>query len=232
MYLAWITNYAQQCLYTRYVWMSGCYLWSREFELTSGGGVSIGVLGVSNTVGLPSDTFSVSCTAVCKQQHRFLVISLSVVYWDLKSCWGFPIFVYLSFSWDVETLRQHQLFSEPTLLPYEIYTWCYPQVYYQANQHSQYLLSSMQHQSTAFSRRGLEHTDQFQNWSFQNHPNSLEIVLAQTFPYRISTMQSFKSYLFKFTSYFHTEQSFKCHFHSNCHADMAEVPFKFYNVPI
>ena len=35
------------------------------------------------------------------------------------------------------------------------------------------------------------------NGSFENHPNSLEIVmvLTQTFPYRSSIMQSFKSYL-------------------------------------
>ena len=34
------------------------------------------------------------------------------------------------------------------------------------------------------------------NSSFQNHPNSFrdDMVLPQTFPYRTSTMQSFKSY--------------------------------------
>ena len=49
-----------------------------------------------------------------------------------------------------EKLRPQQLFSEPTLVPKEIYTWLYPQVYYTEQNYKR----PMWHFETFISLRG------------------------------------------------------------------------------
>ena len=76
----------------------------------------------------------------------------------------------------------------------------------------------MQHQSSAFSRRRSEHTDRnvkLIHGFFQNHPNSFRncyyMVLPQTLLYLISTMQSFKSYLFNIHRWWINYESLRSH---------------------